>query len=85
MKTRIVRIGNSKGIRIPKLFLEDAGLGEEVDITVQGKSLVIRSVKNPREGWAVAFKKMAERGDDALLDGDISDLTTWDKEEWEWE
>jgi antitoxin MazE len=85
MKTRIVRIGNSKGIRIPKLFLEDAGLGEEVDITVQGKSLVIKSVKNPREGWAAAFKKMAERGDDALLDGDISDLTTWDKEEWEWE
>ncbi|MFL5244719.1 MAG: AbrB/MazE/SpoVT family DNA-binding domain-containing protein [Gemmataceae bacterium] len=85
MKTRVIRIGNSKGIRIPKHFLEDAGLGEEVDITVHGKSLVIKPVKNPRKGWAAAFKKMAERGDDALLDGDISDLSSWDKEGWEWE
>ena len=85
MKTRIVRIGNSKGVRIPKPLLEEAGLDDEVDITIQGQSLVIRPVNNPRAGWADAFAQMAERGDDALLDGEDISLSSWDKEEWEWE
>jgi antitoxin MazE len=84
MKTRIVRIGNSRGIRIPKVLLEQAELADEVDISVQDKSLVIRPVRKPREGWAASFDEMAARGDDALLDGDTPSLTSWDEEEWEW-
>lgn len=84
MKTRIVRIGNSQGIRIPKLFLEQTGLQGEVEILVDKNSLVIRPVKQPREGWAEAFQEMARRGEDKLLDPDIPPLTSWDEEEWEW-
>lgn len=85
MKTRLVRIGNSKGIRIPKLLIEQAGLGDEVEISVQDDSLIIRPARKPRDGWAAAFQQMARRGDDALLDDVASTASTWDEGEWEWE
>lgn len=84
MKTRIVRIGNSQGIRIPKPLIEQAGLGGEVEISLQDNSLVIKRAGQPRAGWALAFQEMAKRGDDTLLDADSPSLTAWDKEEWEW-
>jgi antitoxin MazE len=68
MKTRIIRIGNSRGVRIPRPLLEQTGLSGEVDIFAQGNALVIRLVRRSREGWAAAFREMAARGDDALLD-----------------
>ena len=83
MKTRIIRIGNSQGVRIPKLYLEQSRLGEEVVLEVQSNEIVIRSARPPRHGWAEAFKTMAARGDDQLLDEGFSH-TTWDEEEWEW-
>ena len=84
MKTHIVRIGNSQGIRIPKPLLEQTGLQGEVEITAQDGSLVIRPLKQPREDWGAAFQEMAQRGDDALLDAAAPTLSTWDEEEWEW-
>jgi antitoxin MazE len=83
MKTRIVRIGNSQGIRIPKPLLEQTGLGGEVEIRAEDNRLVILPAARPRAGWAAAFREMAERGDDALLDGDPPP-TECDAEEWEW-
>jgi antitoxin MazE len=85
MKTRIVRIGNSKGIRIPKPILEQTGLQGEVEILVDNNSLVIRPIKKPREGWAQAFQEMARRGQNVLLDPDVPSLPSWDEEEWEWQ
>ena len=70
MKARIVKIGNSRGIRLPKPLVEQAGLGEEVVIEVQGNRLIITPAVRPRTVWAAAFQKMAGRGDDALLDKD---------------
>ena len=68
MKTRIVRIGNSQGVRIPKPLLEAAGLQGEVDLTTGPGVLVIRPARGPRAGWAEAFAAMAARGDDAVRD-----------------
>lgn len=67
MKTRIVRIGNSQGIRIPKPLLESAGLQGEVDLSSRPGGLLIRPARSPRAGWAEAFQEMAKRGDDTLL------------------
>lgn len=83
MKARIIPIGNSQGIRIPKPVLEQSGLGEEVEIEVQPGEIVIRAGNRPRQGWDEAFRAMAEAGDDEILDGDHS-TTKWDQEEWEW-
>ena len=83
-KARIVKIGNSQGIRIPKLLLEQAELGEEVELEVRGGQLVIRPVRGPRADWDDAFTKMAASGDDRLLDADNIRTTSWDVEEWDW-
>jgi antitoxin MazE len=85
MKTRIVRLGNSQGIRIPKPFLEQTGLSGEVEIRVQENSLIITPTRKPREGWALAFAAMAKNGDDFLVGGDFPSTTSWDEAEWEWE
>jgi antitoxin MazE len=85
MKTRIVRIGNSRGIRIPKPLLEQAGLSGEVEISIQDHALVIRSARKPRAGWAEMFREMAQRGDDALLDEEVVSLARWEDGQWEWQ
>jgi antitoxin MazE len=82
MKTRIVQIGNSQGIRIPKPLLAEAGLSGEVEIKLRNRMLIIQSVSRPRAGWAAAFRAMADRGDDVLLDA--APATNWDQEAWEW-
>jgi antitoxin MazE len=84
MKTRIIRIGNSQGIRIPKVLLEQSGLGEEVEIEVHVAQIVIRPVDRPRPGWDEAFRSMAEQEDDRLLDEDLTGQTNWDMTEWQW-
>jgi len=83
-KTRIVRIGNSQGVRIPKLLLDELNLGEDVELTVEENKIVIRSALPTRYGWEEMFRALAEYDDDILLDGDILETTTWDEEEWEW-
>ena len=84
MKTRIVRFGNSKGLRIPKPLLDQTGLNGDVEISAEDGTLVVRPVRKPREGWAAAFEKMAERGDDALLDNVPPSLSEWDENDWNW-
>jgi len=84
MKSRIVKIGNSRGVRIPKPLIEESGLGDEVEIKVEGNRLIIAPAGRPRAGWARAFQEMARIGDDSLLDGDLQVQTSWEKDEWEW-
>lgn len=84
MKTRIVRIGNSQGIRIPKVLLERSGLGQEVDLQVQDEQIIIRPAQRPRQGWAELFREMAQQGHDRLIDKDFPGQTRWDKDEWQW-
>jgi antitoxin MazE len=71
MKTRIIQIGNSRGVRIPKRLLEKAHLTENVQIEAMGSAIVIRSAR-PRAGWDAQFRRMAQRGDDQLLDEIVS-------------
>lgn len=78
----IIRIGNSRGVRIPKVWLEQLDLGEEVEMRVQADQLVIRSARRPREGWEEQFCVMRDRGDDQLIEG--FPASTWDDREWEW-
>jgi len=84
MKTEIIRIGNSRGVRLPKLLLDKAGLTGEVEIEASPGQLVIRSAKRPRQGWEERFAAMASAGDDALLEGDELMPTEWESQEWQW-
>ena len=84
IKTRIIKIGNSQGIRIPKLLLEQTDLGEEVELELQDGQIIVRPAHPARHGWAEAFRLMAARGDDHLLAPEDLATTAWDEEEWEW-
>lgn len=84
MKTNIVRIGNSKGIRLPKSVLEQCHLKDAVEIKVEGNVLIIRPVHAPRSGWSEAFTPMSQHQDDKLLDDDTALTTEWDRREWRW-
>jgi antitoxin MazE len=82
MKTRLVRIGNSRGVRLPKPLILEAGLGENVELRVQEGAIVIARVALPRSGWTEAAKSLRMRGEDGLLDPPTP--TRFDETEWTW-
>jgi antitoxin MazE len=84
MRARVVRIGNSQGIRIPKPLLEQTGIADDVELEVEKNQIIIRPVSNPREGWDSAFETMAQKGDDTLICGKENISHSWDEEEWQW-
>ncbi|MEW6542258.1 MAG: AbrB/MazE/SpoVT family DNA-binding domain-containing protein [Nitrospirota bacterium] len=84
MKTKIVRIGNSRGIRIPKSLLHQCHLDGPVEVEVQGSQLVVRSASRPRSGWDDAFRAMHQTGDDQFLDHGRMSPSRWDREDWRW-
>lgn len=83
MKVAIVRIGNSRGVRLPKAVLEQCALGNEADLEIEHGRVVIRPSRQPREGWDEGFADMHQSGDDALLDVERI-RSTWDEHEWQW-
>lgn len=85
LKTKIVKIGNSQGIRIPKPILEQIGVSNELEMEVKEGEIVLRLPKSSREGWAERFQEMAVKGDDKLLDDESFVLTDWEETEWEWD
>jgi antitoxin MazE len=84
MKAAIIKVGNSRGIRIPKPVFEQCGFEDEVEMEVRDNTLVIRSPHQVREGWTEAFKSMANHGDEKMPI-EMEELSSiWDKAEWEW-
>ena len=85
MKTtaKIIAIGNSKGVRLPKKLLDESGLSGEVEIESRGNELVIMPVRGPHEGWEESAKMLRQRGGDDLLLGDLP-ASTWDETAWKW-
>jgi antitoxin MazE len=84
MRTRVIKIGNSQGIRIPKIIVEQFNLSEEIELLSNDGMLVLRPAFHPRAGWEAQFKEMALHGDDAPIDEEMSISSKWDEEEWEW-
>ena len=81
MRARIVRIGNSQGIRLPKPLLEQAGLSDEVELTAAAGQIVIAALRVARAGWAEAAARLHAANEDQVGPGIA---TTFDNAEWEW-
>jgi len=82
MKTRLVRIGNSRGVRIPKPLIEEAGLSDEVELRMRGGAIVILPRTGARAGWTDAAKRLRAAQADRLLDAPTP--TCFDEDEWAW-
>jgi antitoxin MazE len=83
MKISLIKIGNSQGVRIPKTLIEQCGFGNEIEIEVKGKALVLRSAQPSRQGWDEAFAGLRGAEDAAPLLPD-SMSQEWDETEWTW-
>ncbi|MEK7727868.1 MAG: AbrB/MazE/SpoVT family DNA-binding domain-containing protein [candidate division KSB1 bacterium] len=82
MKTQIVQISKSQGIRIPKTLLQRSGLRNEVVLEVKYQQIIIRASSKPRAGLERSFRARAENGVDKLLDAvALSHQSNWDKSE----
>jgi len=84
MQTKIVPIGNSRGIRIPKAMLEHCGFGETVELETKNGALIVRPVDSTRADWSAAFAAMAAAKDDLMVQEAPPASTRFDAEEWEW-
>jgi antitoxin MazE len=84
VRTNLVRIGNSRGVRIPKALIDQVGLRDAVELEVEAGRLVIRPAEHERAGWEAVFEQMAELGDDALPEWGPVGQTDWDRTDWEW-
>lgn len=69
MKVELARIGNSRGIRIPKPLIEQCGFGDQVELRVTAEGLVVAPHRAPRSGWKEAFAAEKAEGSDLLLKG----------------
>jgi antitoxin MazE len=83
MRAKLVRIGNSRGVRLPKSLIEHCGFEDEVELDASNGHLLIRGVRKARAGWDSAFRRMRQRGDDQLLDSEPAP-SPWDRKEWRW-
>ncbi len=84
MKAPIVKIGNSRGIRIPKPVFEQCGFTDEVELEIEEDRLVVRPSHQARKNWEAAFESMAQRKEDGVLT-DFEGLSNdWDESNWQW-
>ena len=79
MKSMLVKVGNSRGIRLPKALIDEAGLTGDVDIHAEPGLITVRPLQSPRKGWAEAVIAEPSEG---LLDDPTP--TEFDEHEWEW-
>jgi antitoxin MazE len=80
MKARLVRIGNSRGVRLPKAVIDQVGLEDDIEIQVEADRLIILPAARPRAGWA-------EAASTAGVSSKLLDPTTptrFDEDEWRW-
>jgi antitoxin MazE len=84
METKLIKIGNSFGIRIPKALIQQYDLSANIEIDPTEKGILIKSKKKAREGWREQLAKAVKEGqqpDDELLEGFTDDFT---EHEWQW-
>ena len=80
MEVSIIKIGNSKGLRLPKEVLKQYEIEDKVQLVLDKQQIIIKPVKKPRIGWEDAFKNMHNNEDDQLLIDDVFEDETF--EEW---
>ena len=80
METQIIKIGNSKGLRLSKTILEKYNINDRVELILEDEQIILKPVAKPREGWEASAREMHANGDDCLLINDVFEDESF--EEW---
>jgi len=80
MEVSIIKIGNSKGLRLPKTILKKYDIKDSVELVLEEEQIVIKPVSKKREGWDKAFEKMSQNKEDNPVMDDV--FEDEDFEEW---
>jgi antitoxin MazE len=80
MEVSIIKIGNSKGLRLNKSILERYNITDKIELILEKGQIVLRPIDEPRKGWDKEFQRMHENGDDQLLIEDVFEDENF--EEW---
>jgi len=80
MEASIIKIGNSRGLRLSKSILEKYNINDKVEIILEKGRIILKPIEKPRKNWETAFKKMRLENDDQLLVNDVFENETF--EEW---
>jgi antitoxin MazE len=80
MEVSVIKIGNSKGIRLSKTLLDRYNIKDAVELIMDKEQIILKPITEPRKGWEKAFEKMAKNGDDNLLIDDV--FSDENLEEW---
>ena len=80
METSIIKIGNSKGLRLNKTILDKYQIKDKVEIILENDKIILKPIETPRKGWEEEFKEAAENGDDQLMIDDVFEDESF--EEW---
>jgi len=83
MRTELIRIGNSRGVRIPKPLIEQCGFGDVVDLRVENDRLIVSPERHVRDGWGEAFRAAGRVDPDEILLDSIGP-NSFDAKEWRW-
>jgi antitoxin MazE len=78
MELSIIRIGNSKGIRLSKSILQRYNIQDKVEVILEKGRIILKPVPSTRQGWGDAFREMHDKKEDTLLIPDVFE----DEEEW---
>ena len=83
MKAQIVQIGNSQGIRIPKVLLEESGIKGEVDLEICSEGILIRNISKPRADWDNKFELLRDHDNDVPI-AEPTAGSRFETKEWQW-
>ena len=78
METAIIKIGNSRGLRLSKSILDKYNIKERVEIILEKGRIILKPIEKPRKNWETAFQKMNLENDDQLLINDVFDNETFE-------
>ncbi len=81
MKARLVRIGNSRGVRLPKAVIDQVGLDDDVELSVEDNRVIITAASPPRSGWAEAARRLGAESRGLM---NPASPTRFDEDEWQW-
>ncbi|WP_158857316.1 AbrB/MazE/SpoVT family DNA-binding domain-containing protein [Lunatibacter salilacus] len=79
MEASIIKIGNSKGLRLSKAIIDKYNIKDKVEIILEDDKIILKPMGEPRKGWRAAFKKMNERGEDKLVIDDVFEDENFDE------